>query len=110
MMQERPMPEERRAFALMKMACVGSMLLAFLVMSYFGKPWVTACSVVFILVVGFYAIRSHFYQRKCPKCGELLALRQDYIPGTARFRCLLDCVHCGIAWDTGHIGDDSAGA
>jgi predicted RNA-binding Zn-ribbon protein involved in translation (DUF1610 family) len=94
---------------LMDVACAATMLLAFLVSSVSGYAWVAGCSAAIAFVVGLYTIRSHFYRRRCPQCGERLILRQDYIPGTTRFRCLLDCMRCGVAWDTGHLGDDRAG-
>ena len=56
------------------------------------------------------AIIRHFYfnRRRCPECGNRLLLRRDPVKGTRwRYRMMLDCTRCQIAWDTGHVEDDA---
>lgn len=44
----------------------------------------------------------YFNRRHCPECGaHLLEHRKFYEGTTRRYRVLLDCDHCQIAWDTG---------
>lgn len=66
--------------------------------------WLSGLLFVFPAIL----IVRRWYKHPCPKCGSLMTLRKDYLDAN-RFRCMLDCPHCGITWDTGDIGDDSVG-
>ncbi len=77
-------------------------LAAWLAMRYDSEAVLVALFILPVVISYFY-----YYHRRCPECRSRLAVRRDYIGGTQRFRMLLDCPHCQIAWDTGHIGDES---
>jgi hypothetical protein len=59
--------------------------------------------ILFPAVLGFI-----LHRKRCPECGAALTFRQDFLPDAFRYRCLYDCPHCHIAWDTGLIGDTSS--
>lgn len=56
------------------------------------------------VIIGYF----YYYRRRCPECRGRLTFRRDYIGSTQQYRVLLDCPRCQIAWDTGHIGDESS--
>src|SRR5580765_2117323 len=103
---ERPLPRMPKSRAIV--IGVGFALIAIVAVwlsIHFEKtnliPW--------LLVVPVCAIIGYAHWRRCPQCHGRLIFRRDYFPGTTQFRCLQDCSRCQIAWDTGDIGDDSAG-
>jgi predicted Zn finger-like uncharacterized protein len=105
MTQERPLPRRPMSLAVLILlpfvALAG--LATWLAMRYDSEV------VLFVLflspvILGY----LYYYHRRCPECHSRLAVRRDYIGGAQRYRMLLDCARCGIAWDTGHIGDESS--
>ena len=89
---------------LLVLAFIGlAALAAWLAMRYDSKAVLLALFVLPVVLAFFY-----YYHRRCPKCRRRLAVRRDYIGGTQLYCMLLDCPQCQIAWDTGHIGDESS--
>jgi len=78
-------------------------LAVWLAMRYDNKAVLLILFVLPVVIAFFY-----YYHRRCPECRSRLAVRRDYIGVTQRYRMLLDCPHCEIAWNTGHIGDESS--
>ncbi len=107
MIQERPLPRfpVSRAALIVVSFSVLAALVAWLTARYviFGMLPMVLFAVIAVIVYFYY------YRRHCPECRSSLAVRRDYIGGTQRYRMLLDCPHCQIAWDTGDIGDESSG-
>lgn len=105
MKKERPLPRfpVSRA-ALIVVAFIGLAALATWLAMRYDSNAVLLVLVVPPVIVGYF----YYHHRRCPECRSRLAFRRDYIEGT-RYRIFLDCPHCQIAWDTGHIGDDSSG-
>jgi hypothetical protein len=105
MIHERPLPR----FPLSHAVCV---VVSFAVVAAL-IAWVAARYGISILPVALFAIVAiigyfYYHRRRCPECGNRLVVRRDYVQGTQQFRLLLDCPRCQIAWDTGHIGDESS--
>jgi hypothetical protein len=105
MIQERPLPRfpVSRAVLIVLLFIGLAALAAWLAMRYDSKVVLLALFALPV-VIAF----SYYYYRRCPECRSRLAVRRDYIGGTHRYRMLLDCPHCQIAWDTGHTGDESS--
>ena len=105
MIQERPLPRFPVSRAmLIVLPFIGlAAMAAWLAMRYDSDVVLLALFVLPVVIGYFY-----HYHRRCPECRSRLAVRRDYIEGTQRYRMLLDCPHCQIAWDTGHIGDESS--
>jgi hypothetical protein len=102
MIQERPLPRFPlgRAVLIVVSFAAFAALLSWLAMRY-GGLWPT---ILFLTpaVIGYF----YYYRRRCPECGNSLAVRRDFISGTRRFRLMMDCVRCQIAWDTGQVIDE----
>ncbi|MDB6028042.1 MAG: hypothetical protein JWM68_4265 [Verrucomicrobiales bacterium] len=106
MTQERPLPKfpANRAALIVVSFLTFAALVSWLMMRYDGS----ALPVILFIapaVIGYF----YYHRRRCPECLSRLKVRRDYIDGTERFRLLLDCPRCQIAWDTGQIGDESSG-
>jgi len=76
-------------------------LAAWLAMRYDSEVVLLALFALPMAIAYFY-----YYHRRCPECRSRLAVRRDYIAGTPRYRILLDCPRCLVAWDTGHVVDE----
>src|SRR5262245_18015037 len=103
MMSERPLPPvplKRLALIVVPFIALAA-LAAWLMRRYYNN---VAPIMPFALpaVIGFF----YYLRRRCPACHRRLKVRRDYFAGTRRFRLLLDCPRCQIAWDTGVIGDE----
>jgi hypothetical protein len=103
---ERPLPRMPKSRAIL--IGVGFALVATFAV-WLGIRYERASLIPRLLVVPVLAIIGYAHWRRCPQCHGRLILRRDYFPGTTQFRCIQDCPRCEIAWDTGDIGDDSAG-
>ena len=103
MTQERPLPRFPlgRAVLIVVSFAAFAGLHSWLTMRYGGSFLLT---ILFLTpaVIGYF----YYYRRRCPECRGRLAVRREFIQGTRRFRMLLDCPHCQIAWDTGHVIDE----
>ena len=105
MTPERPLPRfplSRAALIVVSFIAL-AVLAAWLAVRYDSKV-VPVALFVLPVVIGYF----YYHHRRCPECRSRLAVRRDYIGGTQRFRLLLDCPRCQIAWDTGQIGDESS--
>ena len=103
MTPERPLPPisfKRGALVVVPTVLV-AVFLVWLGWRYGADAWPALLLVVPIVAAYFYA-----YRRRCPECGGRLDFRRVFIDRT-RYRCLYDCPHCQITWDSGLIGDES---
>lgn len=105
MIHERPLPRfpVSRAVLIVLPFMALAALAAWFAVRYDSR---VVLLILFLLpvVIGYF----YYYHRHCPECQSRLVVRRDYIGGTQRYRMLLDCPRCQIAWDTGHIGDESS--
>ena len=103
MLHERPLPRYPlgRAIAIVASFTAIASVIAWLSV-YLDSSILQTVLFLPVIVVGYF----YYYRRRCPECGSHLAIRQEYIHGTKRFRLLFDCPRCQIAWDTGQLGDE----
>ena len=94
----------RRAALIVVSFSVLAALIAWLTARYDGFGILPVVLFAVIVVIVYFS----YYRRHCPVCRSRLVFRRDYIGGTQRYRTLLDCPRCQIAWDTGDIGDESS--
>ena len=103
MTQERPFPKlaiSRAVLVIVPFATLAAIV-----------TWLTVrygMSLLPMVLFGVVVVASYFYvyRRRCPECRSRLSVRRDYIGSSRRYRLMLDCPHCQIAWDTGHIIDE----
>jgi hypothetical protein len=103
MTKERPLPPHPQRRAVLVVVCfIGLAALTLWLMLRTGNQ------VLPVLLFTLPAVIVYFYylRRRCPECHSRLKVRRDFIDNTRKYRFLLDCQTCQIAWDTGQIGDD----
>jgi hypothetical protein len=105
-MEERPLPWARKRLAIVLTAL--SILLGIWACWFTLHHPLRGLYYLLLALIPFGVIRYfHYHRRRCPECGNRLVLRRDPIAGTWRYRMMLDCSHCRIAWNTGDIQDDA---
>jgi hypothetical protein len=108
-MEERPLsPVPKRLMAVLGLLL--TLLLIWWCLFSIRRDPLRGLYYVLLLPVLLWVIRYFYYhRRRCPECGNRLVLRREPIEGKSwRYRMMLDCSHCRIAWNTGHVEDDSA--
>jgi hypothetical protein len=103
MTPERPLPPVsfKSGVLIIVPTVLAAVLLVWLAWRYGTDAWPGLLLLIPIVAGYFYT-----YRRRCPECGGRLAFRYEFIDRT-RYRCLYDCSHCQITWDSGQIGGKS---
>ena len=111
----RPMPSLRKGMTVIRLVSyvLTPILILWLVLGHHPglllHPLGFLLAFAFVLILLNIAKYLYFNHRRCPECGNRLVLRRDPVQGNKwRYRMLLDCSHCQIAWDTGDIDDQSS--
>jgi hypothetical protein len=107
MSQERPLPRlplRRAVFIVIPFAALAA-LIAWLAARYDNSGPLPLVLFVIVGIIGYF----YHCRRRCPQCRSRLSVRHDPIGHTERFRLLLDCPRCQIAWGTGLIGNERGG-
>ncbi len=105
-MEERPLPPAPKGLTIV-LAIVFSLLGIWVVWLALRNPLLGVLYIL-LLAIPLAVVRFFYYRRRrCPECGHRLVLRRDPIEGPwNRYRVMLDCPHCQIAWDTGEVGNN----
>ncbi len=101
-MEERPFPKDPwYCVALIVLGVLGLTAACVWLAFRFNTVWLAG--VPFLVVCGIMVCRF----RRCPVCDQKLSPRRQFLgdPWDTRFRIVLDCERCQIAWKTEVVGD-----
>ena len=105
-MEKRPLPSAPKAVAV-PVAILFALLALGVVWEAFRNPF---HAIILMVLLGIsLGLVNYFYfnRRHCPECRGHLVARHEYYEGTKRYRVMLDCPRCQIAWDTGFDESDT---